>query len=179
MALLCLLLHLTCKVPWFVIDFDWKSANELDVWMLLPTWCDGQRQPGLESCDGEKERLPYPQGHFFCLCAGWGRVPIHQIHKQMVSPSCAASERSLAKQILLCQATCGWAFLVCLVLCGEQFCKMTIDFIKENEIWGDSFHSRGVVQLIFVNERNLAKQILLCQATCGWAFLVSLVLCGD
>jgi hypothetical protein len=56
---------------------------------------------------------------FFVCVQGGGESPIHQIHKQMVSPSCAASERSLAKQILLCQATCGWAFLVCLVLCGE------------------------------------------------------------
>ena len=32
------------------------------------------------------------------------------------------------------QATCGWAFLVSLVLCGEQVFKMTVVFIKGNDI---------------------------------------------
>jgi len=60
-----------------------------------------------------------PRDIFFVSVQGGGESPIYQIHRQMVSPSSAESQRNLAKQILLCQATCGWAFLLSLVLGGE------------------------------------------------------------
>ena len=98
--------------------WDIKMVQRAGVQRAGVIWCDGQQPPGLESCDGEKERLPYPQGHFLVSVQGGGESPIYQIHGQMVWPSSAESQ-TLAEQIQLRQATCGWAFLLSLVLGGE------------------------------------------------------------
>ena len=168
MALLCVLLHLTCKPPWFVIAVHLKLANELDVWLL----------PLCKSCDGAKESLPYFQGSFFVSvqCVGGGGSPIHQIHRQMLPPSCAEGVRNLAKQFLLCQATCGWSFLVSLVLCWDPV------FTNDNKFHKGKWNLRKQLlqqrgsPVLFESARILAKPILLCQARCGWAFFISLAL---